>query len=278
MTLKTVHDKIDEIPEEFRSLYTEKAGKFELTGIAGVKTEADTMRLQKSLEKERNEHKATRDKLQLWGELDHADVLAKLDRLPELEAAAKGKLDEAQIEEIVAKRVEGTVRSKLMPVERQVSALTKERDELLGQNKSYAASERRRKIHDTMRAALREEKTVPHAEADALLFAEAVMEVAEDGAVLTREGAGLPAGLDAKGMLEALRESRPHWWPPTQGGGARGAGGGGVGGGKNPWSHDGWNLTEQGKFLREHGREKAEQAAKAAGTVLGGRRPVKAAK
>ena len=100
---KAIYDSVDDIPESvdnFRELFTEKGGRFELTGFTGIKTEADVARIQAGAEKERNDHKATKEKFSIWSDLDHAEVMAKLDRIPELEAAADGKLDVAMIEEL----------------------------------------------------------------------------------------------------------------------------------------------------------------------------------
>jgi hypothetical protein len=279
LTLKDVHEKLEEIAEPFRELYTEKNGKWELTGIAGVKTSADIARVQESLTKERNDHKATKAALSAWGELKPDEVTAKLDRMGELELAAKGKIDEAKIEEIVQKRVEGTLRSKLTPVERENGKLK----ELLANTEKEVGSlkgeKRTRTIHDAVRRALTGAKARPEAEEDALLLAERVFDVSEEGKPVTRDGVGVTPGLDPAAWLAEIQPRRQHWWPPSVGGGGRGSGpsGGGFGTG-NPWTADGWNVTEQGKFLREHGKEKAEAAAKAAGTKLGAGRPQPAKK
>ena len=42
---------------------------------------------------------------------------------------------------------------------------------------------------------------------------------------------------------------------------------------RNPWDDRFWNISQQGFFLREFGRDLAEQWAKAAGTYVGGPRP-----
>lgn len=276
LTLKDTHEKQEEIPEPYRELYTQKTpnGKWELTGIQGVKTQADFDRQQAGLVKEREEHKATKEKLKLWDGLDHTEVSNKLSRIEELEAAAKGKLDDVKIDELANRRADQLLKSKLSPLERenrklqeQLLALTAEADALKGEK-------RQRRIHDDVRVALKDAKTLPTAEDDALLLAERVFEVTEDGRVLTRDNVGYPPGLDAKAWLAEIQAKRPHWWPPSVGGGGKGSGPGiGFGGGANPWSGDGWNATEQGKFLRQHGREKADAMAKAAGTTVGGMRP-----
>ncbi len=275
--LKAIHDNVDEIPEPFRELYTEKGGKWELTGISGIKTQADVDRVKASLDKERDEHKETKTALSGWsalGELD--DVQGKLDRFPELETAAKGKLDEADIEEIVSRRVESTIRSKLAPVERERDTFRKERDDALEENAGFRKDRTTRKIHDTTRAALVKTKARDVAFEDALLHADRLFEETEDGQVLTREGVGVDQGITPEAWLSTLRDTnaKPHWFGDSVGGGARGSGGGGgVIGGANPFSHDGWDMTKQGQLLKEHGREYVARLAKAAGTTVGGPRP-----
>lgn len=273
--IETSYASEDDIPEQYRDLFTQKGESWELTGVRGMKTAADVERLTTSLKKEREEHKATKAAAGAWAELgDLEDVQAKLDRLPELEAAADGKLDDDKIAEIANKRAEALVRGKLSPLERELAKAKKEREELAGVVDEYRGKETRRTIHDRMRAALKAAKTIPEAEEDALLLAERVLEVTEDGDVLTREGVnGIPAGLDPAALLGELQEKRPHWWPASQGGGARGSGGGGGTGGKNPWTAEGWNMTEQGRVVREKGMEHAQRLASAAGTKVGGTKP-----
>lgn len=272
MTLKAIHDSLAEIPEGYRPLYTEKNGKFELTGIDGVKTQADIDRLQASLTKERNEHKATRDKLAPWGELNPEEVQAKLDLIPELEAAAKGKLDDAKIEEIVQRRLEGTLKSKIAPVEREnktLKQLLAEKEQMVS---TLTGRERQRAIHDSVRKSLISRKVINEAHEDALLLADRIFEVTDEGKVVTRDNVGVTPGLEPDAWLAEIQDKRPHWFPGTSGGGAGGNRGGGSGS-ANPWSADGWNMTAQGAYLRQYGRERAEQMAKAAGTTVGGPRP-----
>lgn len=279
MALKTVHDKLDEIPEEYRALYTEKGGKWELTGIEGVKTVADVDRLNESLRKERKDHKDTKDKLAKFDGLEADDVRAKLDSLPDLELAAKNALDAAKVEELVTKRVEATIKSRLAPTERELAKAKTDLEKITGENKTLTAAARTRTIHDEVRKVLAEKKVIPEAHEDALRYADSVFEVTEDGKVVAREGSGFSQGVDPAGWLTELEPKRPHWWPANQGGGARGSGGSGGGGfgGSNPWSADGWNVTEQGKIVREKGQETADRMAKSAGTTVGGLRPKKKA-
>ncbi|AAT69542.1 gp66 [Alphaproteobacteria phage PhiJL001] len=276
MPLTAVMDTLEGVDESIAALYTQKGEKFELTGIAGVKTQADVDRLTTSLNKEREEHKTTKASLGVWGELNHEEVMAKLDKIPELEAAAAGKLDEAAIEEIVNKRVQGTIATQTAPLERQVAALTKERDEFAAQNEGFRSKDRTRNIHDAVRKELVDKKVIPEAHDDALMLADRIFEVREDdGAIVTRDNVGVTPGITPDLWLQEIQEKRPHWWPASQGGGAGGGqGGGGVGSGaSNPFTAEGWNVTEQGNILRLKGREHAERMAKAAGTTVGGKKP-----
>ena len=279
MPLLAIHDKLDDIPEPYRELYTEKNGKYEVTGITGIKTQADVDRVHTSLVKERDDHKSTKDKLAVWGDMNHEETQTKLDRLPELEAAAEGKWDEAKIEEVTTKRVEGVINSRLAPLQRQVVTLTKERDDFKTVNDSLSGEKRTRTIHDSVRKHLTEKQVIVEAHEDALMLADRIFEIREeDGSVVTRDSVGVTPGVGADVWLSEIQEKRPHWWLPSQGGGGKGGPGGGGGGGENPWTHENWNMTAQGEIIKTRGREKADQLAKAAGTSVGGVRPTPPAK
>ena len=92
--LKTIYDKQEEIPEGFGELYAERNGKFELTAVEGVKTQADIDRVQTALVKERADHKAVKDKLVAFGDVDPATLPVMQEELAEakakLEAVAAG--------------------------------------------------------------------------------------------------------------------------------------------------------------------------------------------
>jgi len=46
MALKIIEENLDAVDAVYHSLYTEKDGKFQLTGVEGMKTDADIQRLQ----------------------------------------------------------------------------------------------------------------------------------------------------------------------------------------------------------------------------------------
>lgn len=265
MSLSAIMDSLDGLSEDLASLYTEKGDKFELTGITGIKTAADVQRVQNALDREKEQHIQTREMLKNWGDLDYEEVQGQLDRIPELEAASKGKLDEAQIEEIVERRVVGTLNSRTAPLERQISTLTRNNEELARSNAAFIESNNRRTIRDAVSAQLREARVIEHARDDALLQAERIFRVSKDDTT----GATLIAAEDGTTPKDWIldiqaKNVKPHWWGPTQGGGANPGSGHRIVG-NNPWSKDNWNLTKQGAVTREKGAEHADRMARAAG-------------
>lgn len=271
MPLNFQHDKIDEIPEAYRPLYSEQGGKFLLTGVAGVKTQADVDRLTESLRKERDDHKATKQALTAWGTLKPDETLPKLDRIAELEVAAAGKKEEMdkQLESLT----EARVRTRLAPVERENSTLKEELKKIATERDTLKAEKRDTLIRQAALDALIADKVTTEAQPDALLLASAVFTIDEQGNVLTAENRlGIPPGLTPKLWLAEMQAKGRPWWPPADGGGSRGSQGGNRNG-ENPWSAAAWNVTKQGAVVREKGMEVARQMAASAGTSIGGPRP-----
>ena len=274
--LRDVYESLDEVPEDFRGLYSERNGKAELTGIRGVKTTADVERVQEALRKEREAHAAATKRLEAWDGLDHAEVLKALDRLPELEAAAKGKLDEAGIEDAVKRRLDAAVATKLSPIEREQKRLQKENEQLAKLNQDLTQERTRRTIHDAVRDQAIQAGMAPEFLEDALLHADRVFEVAPDGAVVTRDKVGVAPGMAPDAWLAEMLDKRPGWRIPSQGAGATGSGPrGAASSGSNPWSASGWNVTRQGAYVKTHGMDKATQMARAAGSYVGATAPAK---
>lgn len=274
---RAIYDSKDDIPESienFRDLFVEKDGKFELTGFAGLKTEADVSRVQSFLNEERNKHKETKDRLRPWADLNYDEIQAKLDRIPELEAAAEGKLDDAKIDELAKNRADGMIRTKTAPLERDLNRAITERDELRARVAEFEQRETYRRLEDELRPLLVEAKIFPEFHEDALLYARQHLAPSEDGAgFFAKEGLdGVTHGNTPKDWLAELLERRPRWRPESVGGGGKGSGGGSFGG-SNPWKAGSWSLTEQGKVVKERGVEVARRMASAAGSQLGATRP-----
>lgn len=288
MRLKTIYDTAEEIPEGYLDLYTERNGHWELTGIEGVKTQADIDRVQNALVKERGDHKATKALLAPFDGLDPEAIQAQANRLEEvtaqLEAINKdGRIDETKLEPIIAARVKQAVapleRDKLN-LERQVDAqkkLVSERDgEVTNLRTSITTGDIERQIRD----AASEAKVIPTAIFDAVRYGREVFEKTEDGRVITRDVNGVTPGLTPKEWFKDQQDKAPHWWPPSVGGGSQGGGNqrpGGYGGANNPWSKAGWNLTKQGALVRQLGEVKAAEIAAQVGCKIGDTKPAQEA-
>lgn len=282
MALKAIYDKLDDIPEAFRELYAERSGRYELTGIEGIKTNGDVERLQRDLNKERDAHKATKDRLRPlrldgYSFVEMSDdqlktALEKLDGYDEL--VTKAEAGGANNDEKINQLVEARIKSKLGPIERERNDLATKLKEAEGKITDYEASSRRRRIHDEVRKACVAAKIRSEAEEDVLMLAERVFDDSDDsGKVITKDNVGTTPGVTPDIWLTEMQSKRPHWWPESQGGGAKGGKAGGMNG-NNPWSSSNWNMTEQSKYVVEHGEEKARQMAQAAGVTLGAVRPV----
>ncbi len=273
--LNLVYDKEDEIPEAHRELYTKvdedkDDSKWELTGITGLKTQADIDKLNESIRKERAETKKFKDKLAVWGEFDHEQVVKDLEELDEARIrleAGDGKVDDEKIEKIVDARVVAQV----APVKRDLEKVEEERDGLLGKVGDFEAKDTVRTVTDSVRKAAVGLKIIDTAMDDVLMLGERVFEVTDDGAVLTRDSVGCTPGIAPDVWIAEMQEKRPHWWPTATGGGGKGSGAGG-GFTDNPFTHQHWNMTKQGEAMRGD-KDKADRMAKAAGTTIGGPRP-----
>lgn len=266
--ISAVMDSIDELPDDLKSLYTERNGKFELTGIKGVQTDANVKRLEEGIRKEREQTKLAKEKLAKFGDMDPEEVHQKLDRITELEALVEGKVDDKKINELV----EARIKSRISPLERKLQEAEKKAGDLEQQVNGFVTEKKQRTIKDIVTTEARKAKILDTAMDDVVLNAERIFELSEDGKVVAKDNVGVTPGVDPSVWLQEIQARRPHWWAPSQGGG--GTGGGGNTFGNNPWSNEHWNMTEQGKMLREN-PTKAEQMAKSAGTKVGGPRPVK---
>jgi hypothetical protein len=250
--LKAIYEQKDQIPAGFEELYSEKNGKFELTGVEGVKTQGDIDRLNGALVSERKEHDATRAKLRSFGDLTPEAIQALVDERDELKIRA-GNASEDKINELVEKRI--AVR--LRPVEKERDDLKTRAQTLEQQIAEATGRETRRSLVDTIRAEASGEKALPVREGalgDIELIAPMVFEMV-DGKHVTREGnpLGVDPGLDPRAFLETVMTSgkRPNWFKDSQGAGA-GGGGHGTPSGKNPFSTENWNLTEIGQIVSKN--------------------------
>lgn len=267
MGIKAIVDSLDEVDSKYHDLYKERDGKYELTEVEGFRTQADVDRLQSSLTKERNDHKATKSKYSFLADLEPAKVQEMLDKYPELEAAASGKIDENKLNQLL----EGRLSSKTAPLQREIEKLRNELQDKEGVIETYTKKERSRLISGEIQNACRKLNVQSEAVDDATMY-ENYFEVDEDGRVITKDGIkGVTPGVSAEVWLTDMQSKKPHWWGASSGGGASGSRSNSTHA-NNPFSAKHWNLTEQGRIFNEN-PTKAEQLAKAAGTTVGGARP-----
>lgn len=268
----------EEIPVGKEDLFTEQNGEFVLTAVEGMKTQVDIDRIMGGLTKERDEHKVTKTKLTTWDGLERVDIDAKLAKLAELEVAVQGSVPKEEMDKKLDELTEVRTKNRVMPIEREREALKVKLADAEKKLGEYAVRETQRTIHDKVRAASVTAKIQPEVMTDVLLLADNVFQLTEGGELLTKENVyGVDAGLTAETFFQTQQEKRPYWWPPAVGGGGKGTGGGknNLAGNKNPWTLDHWNLTEQGRYVKEQGMEKAQSMAALAGTTVGGGKPAK---
>lgn len=268
--LKAIYDNLDDVDSAFHGLYEERGGKFHLTGIEGIKTDADISRIQRALDAEKTAHKATKAKLEgidAYGDLD--EIKSKLDKYDELEAKAAtgggGKPEE------IAALVDAKVKAATAKAERDLAALKKERDEAIAERDGLKGERKTRIIHDAVRKAAAKAKVLESAVEDALLFGERIFELDDDGNVLAKDGVGVTPKINPEEWFKDLTSAKPHWFGASAGGGAPGGKAGGAGTG-NPWSKAGWNATEQANLVRTD-KARAERLAAAAGSKIGATSP-----
>lgn len=258
------YPSLDDIPEPFRPLYSEANGAYTLTGVSGIKTQADIDRISGALAKERNDFKAFRERYNGLKDLDPAEILQKLDAIPALEEAAKAG---GNVDNLVGAKL----KQHTAPLERQISDLQAQLTVATEQVQVYQQRERSRLIGDAVIAGATATKALPEAVDDLRLLATNIFEVTEDGKVVAKEGIpGVTPGISPEVWLTDMKRSKPFYWPVSQG--ANGRGGTGGSGGTNPWSKESWNMTEQGRILVADPK-KAEQLAAQAGTSIGGPKP-----
>jgi hypothetical protein len=279
--LKTIYEKVEEIPEGYTDLYSERGGRFELTSVEGVKTQADIDRINAALAKERADHKAAREKLQKFGEIDPDTIPATLEELADAKARLESITKDGKInEEKVNERIEAAVNRAVGPLQRDKAAVERQ---LEAQRKATAEKEqavsaleqsiRETKIKNALRDAAIGQKVVATAIDDAVLVGASMFEITEGGAILTKDGVGVTPGLAPNEWYKDMMERRPHWWPASVGGGSRGGSGGPSTGRDNPWSAEGWNITAQGQVVRSQGEAKASEMAARVGSRLGATKP-----
>ena len=265
MALVSVYEKAEDVPEALKDEYKEVGGKWviDLDNVDALPTVAA---LKNENAQRRISEKNATTKLKLFGDLDPATVQAQIARIPELELAADGKIDDKKLDKLVDARLASKVGPIQLELDRTKTDLTEAQKAL----DEFRTKDKTRTIHDTVRSAATKAKVRPEALEDALMLAERVMDVDESGRVVTKDNVGFTPGVDPTVWFTEVQPKRIHWWGETVGGGAGGSGNGSST--ANPFANETWNLTEQGRIVTAN-PERANQLARAAGTTVGGGKP-----
>lgn len=275
MELADSYENATDVPSEHAALYIEKDGKHVLQ-LTGIKTQTDFDNYATALRarladaagdlKSVKNNGMTRDEI-MSAIKDAATAMANGDgRKP----GDKGQDDP-------------TLTARVHDLERELAST----QEKLTTSEDAEKGARKKATDTTIRNALAGAATkagvLPHAVAGLVELIAAHFETSQAGAIVTKlEGQavqGVTPNTAPDPFMAAIQRSADfsHFWPASAGGGANNGGGGGGGGGTggdNPFSRDGWNLTQQGTLVRTD-RPEADRLAKAAGTTVGGGRPRK---
>lgn len=265
MSLNYIHDKLEDIPTEYQGLYSERGGKYVLTGIAGIKTQADVDAMARARDHEKNTangYRARLDKVHFkgksfaeMGDDEFGKAVEALDKYDELEASA-GKVDDEKINQIVESRV----KTKVAPIERERDTLRNQLGESTKKNEDYATRERNRQIRDAARKAAIEfkgGKILTAAMDDMESLAERMFDVGEDGSTTVRPDNGFTPGLSPAEFMVELAQKRPHWFEGSEGGGAKGGKAGTNPNGKKTITRAQWQQmtpTDSTRFFEEGGK------------------------
>lgn len=286
MALDAEVTSLDGVDAAYHGLYTERDGKWLLTGINGY-TPEDRQRSARALATERDNAKKYAGELKAlkpWAAAFDGktpdEIQTQLDRIEELEAAAAGKIDKTELEKMATARAEAAAK----PLQRKLKELEDAGKEVASQLEAAAArvaayerAEERAAIRSEIQRAALASGALPESYAEGgglLAVLEGVLEVEVEtddegrrklGAVRSKDGAGYPSGLDAGKLLAQIQTKQGYFWGPSSGGGANaGNGGRGASGVANPWDPKTRNRTQQMEIFKRD-----PQKAKALAAVHG---------
>ena len=232
-------------------------GKYYLDLEGGPKDlSGDVDRLSRSLNAERDAHKTTKQKYGWAQDLTPEEV----QRLKDAEEDLKYQLEnnQAPTQEEIQERAEQLAARQTRSLENE---LNQTRENLTNYQQAvqlHEAAANQRRIKDAVEEALATGKVKVHdsAREDIVPYAERIMEITEDGRVVSKEGVGVDPGMSFNEVLQDLNISgrREHWFVKSEGAGMTG-GSGGSGGysGVNPFDKDGgtWNLSRATKMAKD---------------------------
>jgi hypothetical protein len=238
MALKAVVSSLEEVDENFRSLYQESGGQFVLA-LDGVESHPSATALANALTRQKEERKAAEERrmaleetMKQFDGLDPEAARKALDRVNEMED--KKMMDQGEFEKLLENKTAA------MRADFEKQQLAKE--ELLAKatESTQMLDSRLREV--TIHSALKDAATKLGVRSSALPDV-----VARSNGIWNLDDEGQPVAVDPDGTrmigkdsnpmqitewVEGLAASAPHLFEPNSGGGAKGSGPGSSGGRK----------------------------------------------
>jgi len=243
MKLKAIYETLDQVPEQYRDLYSGESGiGFRLSGVEGILFEEDHKGLKTALTQEREKTSALEGKIKKFGAVDPSKYNEWEKRVPELEVA----LEAANKDRATA--INAAVEERIAPVLREkdsaISTLQANLEKVTGDFTKTVEVLRDRDFREKFRTEAPKYFVQDHAIEDVIFRSQSFgWQLDENGGLvaLNRNGDSQYSRrnptqvIDFKEwMSEVLPVDAPHLFKQSTGGGAAGSGKGGVR--NRPWS------------------------------------------
>lgn len=259
------YDTQDKIPEAFRSLYTERDGKFELTEVDGIRTQGDFDRFEGALRKRLSDATAKLDSLTGAQHLTKDDIRSVVADavkalVPGSNKDGKGGDDSQAIHDLTRR---------MSALETENKTLKSTNEQLVGKTNATALETQ------IMRGAL--------AAGVETSVADMVVRLTKDDFELDANGnAVVKVTPSVKGVMPNAKPEEYYkaiatdaafkrFWPASTGAGAGGSNGQGGGAADtsagNPFSKAGWNKTLQAQLVKSNPTEATRLASVCGVTV-----------
>lgn len=251
MKLELSYGSMSAVPDEFKDAFTEQDGKAVLSKSIEVKTEADVKAVLDAKEHVKTELADAKEKLKAFDNVDPAKFKEYENELDILRAKVKeGGTDEETINAIVQAKLE-----------RATEQMTAENSELkakLEEEQGFRFNTERKEL---LSNALKD-KVDPAFVGDVLDLLSGKIERGANGEWMTTESSGYDKGLGVDDLVTKFVSEKTHFAPRNSGGNA--VGGARQSTSNNPFSKEGWNVTEQHN-LYNNDPAKAQQLKESAG-------------
>lgn len=241
-------DSLDSVDENLRGIYAETTdGKYQIR--ADIAFQSDFERVRDTLTKERTSNKELTSRVK--------DLQSRLDAYDGLDATAvKGmrvELDNLKNNESDVNKI----KSSKAELEIKFKELTTKFDELSKINETYLREKKTNTLREKARQALHQNGMPDYAIDDGLMYAERMLEMADDGSVRVKHDNNLnsiyPEGVTVETWAGIIKKNKPHLFGGSIGGGAGGSGSESAV--FEDWTNTGMNgginLTKLAKAIRE---------------------------